>query len=117
VEAEARDKAKNVEVLLAGCVAARLLRGARTTSCKSAKDRSSMFHTLEVARLAGRWALLGPAQHEQPVLDELRGPRGVRIRNAEANVGRPKFAFNQLQREALPAELRPPAGTAAGVQS
>jgi hypothetical protein len=41
-----------VDLLLVSCFAARLLHGARTTSCKSAKDRTSVFHTLEVARLA-----------------------------------------------------------------
>jgi hypothetical protein len=51
VEAEARDRSKLVDLLLVGCFAARLMNGARSTSCKSAKDRTSMFQTLEIARL------------------------------------------------------------------
>jgi hypothetical protein len=52
--AEAQRPRKDVSVLLLGGAAARLLKGARTTSCKSAKDRTSMFQTLEVARAAQR---------------------------------------------------------------
>lgn len=48
VKGEAKARAKNVELLLASCVAAKLMHAARTTSCKSAKDRTSVFHTLEV---------------------------------------------------------------------
>lgn len=58
IELEAEAKGKLVDLLLVACVAARLLGAARTTSCKSAKDRSSMFQTLEVARLAERAGLL-----------------------------------------------------------
>ena len=47
------------------------------------------------------------------VLDELRGVKCVRLRNCGDNTGRAKYAFNQLQLQALPAELRPPASTAA----
>jgi|AntAceMinimDraft_5_1070358.scaffolds.fasta_scaffold49873_1 hypothetical protein len=55
VETEARQRGKLVELLLVSCYVARLLNGARTTSCKSAKDRTSMFHSLEVVRLAEQW--------------------------------------------------------------
>jgi inositol polyphosphate-4-phosphatase len=116
VEAEARDKKKLVELLLVSCYAARLLHGARTTSCKSAKDRTSMFHTLEVARLAERHGFLS-REREPAVLERLRGLEGVRLRNCEHNVGRPKYSFNQLQLQALPMELRPLANTASGGKS
>ena len=55
VEAEARSRGKLLDLLLVSCYAARLLHAVRTTSCKSAKDRTSMFLTLEVVRLAERW--------------------------------------------------------------
>jgi hypothetical protein len=112
VEEEKRDRGKLVDLLLVSCYAARILNGARTTSCKSAKDRTSVFHTLEVTKLAERLGVLDEAL-VQPMLDELRGINGVRLRNCEANTGRPKYAFNQLQLQALPSELRPPAHTAA----
>ena len=58
VEGEASARGKNVEVLLLACAAARLMHGACMASCKSAKDRTSVFQTLEVARIAQRWGLL-----------------------------------------------------------
>jgi inositol polyphosphate-4-phosphatase len=54
VEVEGRLKSKNVNLLLESCYIARMLNGARTVSCKSAKDRSSMFQTLEVTCVALR---------------------------------------------------------------
>jgi inositol polyphosphate-4-phosphatase len=92
---------KNVDLLLASCFIARLLFGARTTSCKSAKDRTSVFQTLEVARQAEVWGWLDSAQ-EQAVLDDLRGIEGVRLRNCEANVGKPFYSFNPLQVSFIP---------------
>ena len=58
VEHQGRLRDKDVEMLLIGCDAARLMHAARTTSCKSAKDRSSCFHTLEISRVAERFGLL-----------------------------------------------------------
>jgi inositol polyphosphate-4-phosphatase len=60
VEDEARHRGKDVEMLLTSCTIARLMNGARTTSCKSAKDRTSVFHSLEVARLAQRFGIVNP---------------------------------------------------------
>jgi hypothetical protein len=51
------------------------------------------------------------------VLERLRGLDGVRLKNCEVNIGRPKYSFNQLQLQALPTELRPPAHTATGGKS
>ena len=113
VEAEAKDRGKHVDLLLVSSFAARLMNGARTTSCKSAKDRTSVFHTLEVARLAEVRGFLDRSR-EQECLDALRGPSGVRLRNAQVNTGKLRYAFNPLQLQALPKVLRPPQPTAAG---
>jgi hypothetical protein len=113
VEAEARKGEKLVDLLLVSCYAARLLHGARTTSCKSAKDRTSVFQTLEVVRLAERWGWVDRASEPQ-VLDASRGPEGVRLRNCQANIGRLKYSFSPVQLRALPEELRPPAASALG---
>ena len=58
VEEEARSGQKCVDLLLTSCRIASLLNGARTTSCKSAKDRTSMFQTLEVAQQAEAMSLI-----------------------------------------------------------
>ena len=130
VEAESRDRGKDVAgVLLLSCHAARLMCGARTTSCKSAKDRTSVFQTLEVVRLSKKsipveifsksnFSLAAASDPlERWSLDALRGMDGVRLHNAHLNVGRHKYAFNQIQVEALPQELRPPSSTASGGKS
>ena len=52
VQAEAARPEKNVDLLLLGSRVCQKLGGARTVSCKSAKDRTSVYHTLEVAHLA-----------------------------------------------------------------
>lgn len=104
---------KNVELLVTSALCARLMGAARTTSCKSAKDRTSVFHTLEMARLLAWHGLLDGSALPvlQPVLDELRGPRGVRLTNCQWNTGRPLYSFNDLQLQVFPAELVPPSGT------
>ena len=53
MEVEAQECGKAVSaLLLRSAHVARLLHGARTTSCKSAKDRTSVYTTLEVATAA-----------------------------------------------------------------
>jgi len=114
VETEAKLKGKHVDLLLISCFIARIMNGARTTSCKSAKDRSSMFQTLEVSRLAEEWGWLDSGAHEQALLDELRGWAGCRLRNCDLNIGRAAYSFNRLQLQALPTELRPAPVNCAG---
>jgi hypothetical protein len=113
VEAVVRGRSKDVEMLLLGSHIARLMNGARTTSCKSAKDRTSVFQTLEVARCATSGGIHAPPHESElkPILDELRGPNGVRLQNCELNVGNARYAFNNLQLQALPPMLRPPPAT------
>ena len=131
---------KVVDMLMAGAFAARIMNAARTTSCKSAKDRTSMFHTLETVRLAQckelrsteevekanqsggenwyQWMEAffdaGNAEQERDVLAMLRGMSGTRLNNCYANIGKYAFSFNKLQVQALPAELRPPLSSIGG---
>jgi hypothetical protein len=130
IDAEASMKQrKTVDLLMQSCFAARLLNGARTTSCKSAKDRTSMFHTLELVRLAEERGLLGDAMAsrvlnrgrrggsttlQQSVLELLRGVNGVRLQNCKDNVGKAAYSFNKVQVATLPTELQPPPWTIGG---
>jgi hypothetical protein len=93
----------------------RLLGGVRVTSCKSAKDRTGMSVTLEeVSILRERYSLSDDAYKE--LLDTTRS-HGVRLQNAEKNVGKAKFAFNAFQRTFLPEEYAPPLSAIGSVQS
>ena len=124
------DRLKTVDILMKSCFAARLLKGARTTSCKSAKDRTSMFYTLELVRLAEERGLFGEtaggrsgvgsgagAVTKQSVLELLRGVNGVRLQNCNHNIGKAVFSFNKVQVAALPSELKPPLWTIGGGSS
>ncbi len=123
-EASLRQR-KIVDLLMKSCFAARLLNGARTTSCKSAKDRTSMFYTLELVRLAEERGLFdgeagsrrrGGGTVQKQVLELLRGVNGVRLQNCRDNIGTAKFSFNRVQVAALPAELQPPPWTIGGAR-
>ena len=125
---------KTVDLLLESCYIARLLKGARTTSCKSAKDRTSMFYTLELVRLAEKRGMLatlrsmageradgypsgqqrgrpGELGTVQNLLNLLRGTTGVRLQNCKDNIGHACFSFNRVQLQTLPRELQPPPWT------
>ena len=80
-----------------------------------------MFHTLEVVK----WSQVQADRHNfdeirwdpalvETMLEKLRGIDGVRLQNVQENIGTPYYAFNTMQLRALPAELRPPPGTATG---
>ena len=102
-------KSKNFEVLLLSEEMSMRMNGLRLTSCKSAKDRSSMSVTYEMVKILQR-------EHEirdeifQHVVDSLRS-QGTRLICSLKNVGIPKYAFNKMQVMALPAIYRPPEGT------
>lgn len=97
---------KAVEVLALAAQLTHELGGCRLTMCKSAKDRTSMSVTLEMARILEKRHGM-PRKARMKVLEALR-VAGVRRQNAGKNIGVPRFAFNKLQLEMLPQEYRPP---------
>ena len=127
VEASLKER-KTIDLLVQSCFAARLLNGCRTLSCKSAKDRTSMFYTLELVRLAEKRGLLSSLSAKckmrrgeparlgtvQNVLNMLRSSNGVRLQNCKDNIGKAAYSFSNVQVQALPRELQPPLWTISG---
>lgn len=69
-----------------------------------------MSVTLEMARSLVEELGALDAEH---IINTMR-MQGVRRMNVYANTGQPMFAFNQIQRIALPTCYRPPPGTFSG---
>lgn len=101
---------KHVDVILKTSAFCRKLAGTTAILCKSGKDRTGMGVTLETTRAIVEDLGVRGAADACRVLRS----HGVRRMNVYVNTGQSKFAFNQLQRKALPACYRPPVGTYAG---
>jgi len=104
---------KDIDILTLPAKIAHALNGAHWISCKSAKDRTSMLCTLEASQtLLPAWQLgWNSPLIEDTHMDcanELRSQNGVRLNNCASNTGKRAYAFNKLQWQALPKQLRPP---------
>jgi inositol polyphosphate-4-phosphatase len=103
------NREKTVEILSLSADIARLMNGARLTSCKSAKDRTSMSLTWEQARILSDNHRL-PSDEFGVAMSVMRSA-GVRRENAYKNIGKNKFAFNSLQLKMIPDIYRAPRGS------
>jgi inositol polyphosphate-4-phosphatase len=101
---------KHVHVLMKFSALCREMGGVMGILCKSGKDRTGMGVTLDIAR--GLVEDLGVTNGKEAC--SLLRTHGVRRINVFANTGQSLFAFNDIQRMALPVCFRPPHSTYSG---
>lgn len=106
-----RSDKRDAEVLRAAASVQRLLDCGRVVSCKSAKDRTSMSVTVELAR---HLESLGVSRSQSANLLDVMRSDGTRRSNVIRNTGKKKYAFNAIQRSMLPLQLTPPPHTCSG---
>ncbi|OQS06526.1 inositol-3,4-bisphosphate 4-phosphatase [Thraustotheca clavata] len=102
-------KTKRPDILTKSSDLCRSLGGGRVTICKSAKDRTAMSVTLEQVRILHRFH--GLPEYKVASTVAVMRTHGVRIENALKNTGKRQFAFNKLQRYAMPEDYRCPEST------
>lgn len=101
---------KHMDLLVKGSELIRSMTGILCILCKSGKDRTSMSVTLDQARfLTERLGVINGFEATR-----LFRYHGVRRLNVHANTGQSMYAFNAIQRRALPFCLRPPSGSHSG---
>ncbi|XP_065904902.1 type II inositol 3,4-bisphosphate 4-phosphatase-like [Dysidea avara] len=102
-------KTKNVEFISSVEALCRVLNAGRLTSCKSAKDRSSMAVTLEeTLHLVNNHGVL--QSHFDNILMTLRS-KGTRLYNCYKNTSHYRYAFSPISYHLLPKLYQPPSHT------
>ena len=102
-------KNKDVKIQKLAQKIVRELDGVRYIQCKSAKDRTSMGHSLEQARILLDEHDLDENFFNQ-TLEKIRR-EGTGLLRCYKNVSKYVYAFNAVQLSTFPREYKPPKGT------
>eukprot|EP01103_Thecamoeba_quadrilineata_P016874 TRINITY_DN5781_c0_g1_i3.p1 TRINITY_DN5781_c0_g1~~TRINITY_DN5781_c0_g1_i3.p1 ORF type:complete len:543 (+),score=88.94 TRINITY_DN5781_c0_g1_i3:1205-2833(+) len=105
-------KEKSVELLMITAEISRCLHASRSTSCKSAKDRTGMAITFEQASVLSQRHNMN--YKDVLIVANMMRTSGVRRENALKNTGKDKYAFSPIQLHFLPEEYRAPSNLLCG---